>query len=218
MKPRGYRLRIKPESWSLEKLLDAQLGQTALLATSSITSKVTETLPFNPIHNLDDLPNDLETLIVIGGGTLIDEAKVWRVRNSPKSTLVAIPSLWGSGAEISPVAVLNRKGKKEIHIADELIPDIRCLWPELAASIPENLARHGCGDAWSHALEGFLSPLANHDVQSDLANVIQDMIVVPLGNDSRWFELSARACFGQSQASVGLVHGIAHTLEHPSKY
>ena len=40
------------------------------------------------------------------------------------------------------------------------------------------------------------------------------MIKLPVANDPRWFELSARACSGQARAGVGLVHGIAHSLEH----
>ena len=203
----------KPESWSLEHLLDAQLGRTVLLATPSVAERAAESLPYELARGLDTLPNDLDTLIVIGGGTLMDEAKAWRADHAPKTRLVAIPSLWGSGAEVSPVVVLNRHGNKEIRIGDELIPDICCLWPQLALSVPGNLARYACGDAWSHALEGFLSPLADSNVQQDLADVIQDMVNLPPGNDPRWFELSARACAGQAQASVGLVHGIAHTLE-----
>jgi alcohol dehydrogenase class IV len=206
-------LQNKPESWSLEHLLNAQLGRTALLATPSVSKRATESLPFELAGGLDILPNDLDTLIVIGGGTLMDEAKVWRAHHAPQTRFIVIPSLWGSGAEVSPVAILNRQGKKEIHIGDEYIPDISCLWPQLAQSVPDHLARYACGDAWSHALEGFLSPLADNNVQQDLADVIQEMVNLPLGNDPRWFELSASACAGQARASVGLVHGIAHSLE-----
>jgi alcohol dehydrogenase class IV len=39
------------------------------------------------------------------------------------------------------------------------------------------------------------------------------MIDAGVGNDGRWFELSARAAAAQARSSVGLVHGIAHTLE-----
>ena len=56
---------------------------------------------------------DLDTLIVIGGGTLMDEAKIWRAHNAPGIRLIVIPSLWGSGAEVSPVAVLNRRVKRK---------------------------------------------------------------------------------------------------------
>jgi alcohol dehydrogenase class IV len=41
------------------------------------------------------------------------------------------------------------------------------------------------------------------------------MLDLPIGADPRWFEASAEACRLQSQSSVGLVHGIAHTLEGP---
>jgi alcohol dehydrogenase class IV len=206
-------LQNKPETWNLRQLLDAELGQTVVLATRSVSEKAAESLPFKHSTGLDYLPNDLDTLIVIGGGTLMDEAKAWRAGHAPKTRLIAIPSLWGSGAEVSPVAVLNRQGKKEIHVGDALIPDIFCLWPELASSIPENIARYACGDAWSHALEGFLSPLASSLLQHDLAEVIKEMLKLPLGKDPRWFEPSARACAGQARSGVGLVHGIAHNLE-----
>jgi len=195
-------------------LLSAPLGRTVVLTIPSVSKIAAESLPFELTTDLDTLPKDLDTLIVIGGGSLMDETKVWRVHHAPETRLIAIPSLWGSGAEVSPVAVLNRQGKKEIHVGTELIPDIRCLWPHLSMSIPDHLARYACGDAWSHALEGFLSPLAENDLQQELAEVIQAMIKLPLGNDSRWFELSARACAGQAQSGVGLIHGIAHTLEH----
>lgn len=206
-------LQSKPETWDLRQLLDAELGRTVVLATQSVAERAAELLPFKQTAELDSLPNDLDTLIVIGGGSLMDEAKAWRADHAPTTRLIAIPSLWGSGAEVSPVAVLNRQGKKEIHVGDELIPDIRCLWPELAESIPEDMARYACGDAWSHALEGFLSPLADSHLQRELAEVIREMLKLPLGNDPRWFEPSARACAGQARAGVGLVHGIAHTLE-----
>ena len=39
--------------------------------------------------------------------------------------------------------------------------------------------------------------------------------MLPLAPDARWFEASADACRLQARSSVGLVHGIAHTLEGP---
>ncbi len=206
-------MQSKPEFWSLEDLLAGQLGRTALLATPSVSKEAAKSLPFELGSSFDILPTDLDTLIIIGGGTLIDTAKVWRVRHAPSARLIAIPSLWGSGAEVSPVAVLNRQGKKDIYIGDEYMPDIRCLWPELSQTVPDHMIPYACGDALSHALEGFFSPLADSYVQKDLSEVMRKMLVVSPCNDPRWFELSARACYGQAQASVGLVHGIAHVLE-----
>ena len=191
---------------------EARLGRAALLAAPSVAERAAS-LSFGRATGLDDLPAELDTLIVIGGGSLIDQAKVWRALQAPGTRLIAIPSIWGSGAEVSPVAVLDRDGAKEIHVGNEYLPDVRCLWPELADTIPKPHARHACGDAWAHALEGFLSPLAGIGLQGELAEVIREMSALPLAADPRWFEVSARACAGQARSSVGLVHGIAHQLE-----
>ena len=93
-------------------------------------------------------------LVVIGGGTLIDETKVWRLEQSPELTLIAIPSIWGSGAEASPIAVRNRGGKKDIRVDKKLLPDARAVWPELAATISPERVRFACGDSWSHVQIG----------------------------------------------------------------
>jgi alcohol dehydrogenase class IV len=206
-------LQNKPEKWSMKQLCGAKLSHAVLLASPSVFERATDMLPVEAARDFAHLPEDLETLIVIGGGTLLDRAKVWRAQHAPGTQLIVIPSLWGSGAEVSPVAVLDHEGEKEILIGDEFIPDICCLWPELALTVPDNMARNACGDAWSHALEGLLSPLADEEVQGQLADVIQEMLILPLASDPRWFELSARACAGQARSGVGLVHGIAHSLE-----
>lgn len=203
----------RPETWDLNQLRGSELGRAIVVTTESVAVRATESLPFEFAASLDHLPKKFDTLVVIGGGTLMDEAKVWRMDQAPGIRLIAIPSLWGSGAEVSPVAVLNRQGKKVIRVEDELIPDIRCLWPELADTVPEATARYACGDVWSHALEGLLSPLADGRLQRDLAELLRDMVALPLRKDPDWFEFSARACVGQAQASVGLIHGIAHCLE-----
>ncbi|MDT8322280.1 MAG: iron-containing alcohol dehydrogenase, partial [Xanthomonadales bacterium] len=204
----------KPATWSLESVLQLPPEGAVVLATAAVADRLGE-WPFERVADVSSLNAGLDTLIAVGGGSLIDRAKAWRVFESPRTRLIAIPSLWGSGAEVSPVVVLDREGEKDIHIGQEFVPDARCLWPELADSLPESLARHGCGDVWAHALEGFLSPLANDGLREALAALIREMQTLPVANDPRWFEAGARACAGQARSSVGLVHGIAHTLEAP---
>jgi alcohol dehydrogenase class IV len=96
-----------------------------------------------------------------------------------------------------------------------LAPDARVVLPELAEGLPPRLALDGCGDSWSHVLEGALSPLAEETVSAQAAPLMREMLDVGLGNDPRWFDLSARACALQARASVGLIHAIAHVLEGP---
>lgn len=197
----------------LDDVQKMQLGNTRVLATPSVKAKVAARLSATLVDSLADVTDDVETLIVVAGGDLLDQAKIWRAHNAPAMRLIAIPSIWGSGAEVSQVAVLNQQGNKEIMIGEQYLPDICGQWPELATSIPENKALEACGDAWSHALEGFFSPLASPQIRKAQAAVIQEMLNLPLGNDSRWFMPSAQASAGQAQSGVGLIHGIAHTLE-----
>jgi hypothetical protein len=205
---------IRPEVWSIDKLLGADLGKTVLFVSPKVLPLVRTRLNHPISESLDKLPPDIDTLIVIGGGTRIDMAKAWRF-NNPGVRLVVIPSIWGSGAEASPVVVLNEDGKKKILIDDKYLPDVRCVWPELAKSVTDIMAKHACGDSWAHALEGFLSPLADDTLRSNLAALLKEMTELPLANNPIWFEPSARASSGQAHSSTGLVHGIAHVLEGP---
>jgi alcohol dehydrogenase class IV len=102
---------------------------------------------------------------------------------------------------------------KVIHMGPELLPDAIVSHPDFAETLPDERVKHACGDAWSHALEGFLSPLGSDESRDDLAAVLTRMLRLPLGYSTDWFELSALACAGQAMTSVGLVHGIAHVLE-----
>jgi len=137
----------------------------------------------------DSLAADAPWLVVVGGGHLIDEAKALKAR-SPALKLAVVPSLWGSGAEASPVIVLDRGGRKDIQVLPQAVPDLIIWAPELAASVPLARASQACGDAWSHALEAWLSPLADDALRTDLATLIGTLCTLPLAPDPRWFMAS----------------------------
>lgn len=203
----------KPAVWTLEHLADAPLGRVAVWATPRVREYVRARFDW-PLAEMEaGIPPGIETLVVVGGGTLLDYAKVARHDTAPGVRLVAIPSIWGSGAEASPIVVLTHSDRKEIRQGSGFLPDARVVWPELAESVPPDLTRAACGDTWSHAVEGFLCPLANADLRHEIASLASEMLALPLAPDPRWFEVSARACAAQARSGVGLVHGIAHTLE-----
>jgi alcohol dehydrogenase class IV len=203
----------KPAVWTLPQLLDQDLGAVALWATPSVRDRVSAALPWPIAGDTRSIPAGADTLVVVGGGSLIDAAKRQRHESAPHVRLVAIPSIWGSGAEASPIVVTVGADRKEGRKDDGYLPDARVEWPELASDLPESLIRYACGDSWAHALEAFLSPLANDALHTETAALLADLLALPLANDPRWFAASVRACLAQSNASVGLVHGIAHTLE-----
>lgn len=198
---------------TLEEAASLPAAETVLWATPSVAARVRERLPFRAWSPAEPLPAGARNVVVAGGGTMLDEAKRFMHDDAPGVRLIAIPTIWGSGAEASPVVVLNREHGKEIRLDDAYVPHERVIWPELAATIEPKRAREACGDAWAHALEGFLSPLATDELRAALAEVLRAMIEIGAGTDPRWFELSARAAALQAKSSVGLIHGIAHTLE-----
>jgi alcohol dehydrogenase class IV len=207
-----------PAGAALQPVLDLDaldaLGDGAYwLATPSVRERVRARLRLPEAPSLDAVPADARTLVVVGGGTLLDAAKLWRRRERPGLRLVAVASLWGSGAEASPIAVANGPAGKEPALDPALRPDARVRWPELAEQVPDRVARDACGDTFAHALEAFLSPLATPALRGEAAALLNEAAALPPAYHPRWFELSACACELQAASSVGLVHGIAHQLE-----
>jgi alcohol dehydrogenase class IV len=172
-------------------------------------------LPYQLFDSPADLNHHCRTLIAAGGGKLIDQAKYLRATVRPDLRLIAMPSIWGSGAERSRIVVLDRAGTKEIHIDDRFLPDAIVYCQEFTASIPEWRARFACGDTWAHVLEAFFSPLASGETRAAASALMQRMARLSPGSSDGWFEASGEACALQANSSVGLVHGIAHTLEAP---
>jgi len=203
----------KPELVSLDSILRNQSESMVVWTLPKLAPIVTAEFNSSIIFFPDMPDTEIETLVVIGGGILLDFAKIWRKESNKHVKLVAIPSIWGSGAENSPIAILNENGKKVIHVGDEYLPDERVVWFDLVKNLPEPLMLYACGDVWAHALEAFLSPLANNELRVESASLIKKLIELPFLPDERWFEISAHACRAQAKSSVGAVHGIAHVLE-----
>mgnify|MGYP000881521596 CR=1 FL=1 len=196
-------------------LTDLPKEGTVCWTSRSLVAFVSARLPFEVVASIETPRSGLARLVVVGGGSLIDRAKVWRRELSPDTWMVVVPSLWGSGAENSPIAVLNEGDVKVIKMGPDFLPDARAYSRELTELIPPEAALWGAGDAWSHALEGFLSPLSNDALREEMASFIRDVLLPlePGTGDFAWFEASAKACSLQSRSGVGLIHAIAHQIE-----
>jgi alcohol dehydrogenase class IV len=159
--------------------LDALGTDARWLATPSVRERVRERLRIAEVSALDAVPGDVQTLVVVGGGTLIDAAKLWRRRSRPDLRLVAVASLWGSGAEASPIAVASGPAGKEPTLDPALRPDVRVRWPELAAGVSAGVALDACGDTFAHALEAFWSPLASAALRREAAHLLGTLVALP---------------------------------------
>ncbi|MFB2780154.1 bifunctional acetaldehyde-CoA/alcohol dehydrogenase [Shewanella mangrovisoli] len=131
-----------------------------------------------------------DVIIALGGGSPMDAAKIiWVMYEHPdvdfadlalrfmdirkriykfpkmgvKATMVAIPTTSGTGSEVTPFAVVtDEQTGKKYPIADyQLTPNMAIVDPNLVMDMPKSLTAFGGIDAITHALEAYVSVMAN---------------------------------------------------------
>ncbi|MCD8121479.1 MAG: 4-hydroxybutyrate dehydrogenase [Clostridiales bacterium] len=115
-------------------------------------------------------------IIAIGGGTVIDIAKVMAVsagdpldslyaapeQIQKKRQLVILPTTCGTGSEVTNISIINRTrlGTKVGLVSPHMYADDAVLIPELLKSLPFGVFATSSIDALVHAVESSLSPKA----------------------------------------------------------
>ena len=115
-------------------------------------------------------------VIAIGGGTVIDIAKVLAVSDGEgvdqlydaapnlvkKKELIIIPTTCGTGSEMTNISIMNRTrlGTKLGLVAPAMYADHAVLIPELLEKLPFGVFATSSIDALVHAVESSLSPKA----------------------------------------------------------
>ena len=125
----------EPEVWPLERLLAEDLGPAVGLGDAERPGSNCGAVASAP-RPARGASTATRTLIVIGGGA--DRCREGFRAGPAGSALVAIPSIWGSGAEASPVAITQDGARKMIRCGAQYLPDFRVRWPELAESRPRD--------------------------------------------------------------------------------
>ncbi len=148
-----------------------------------------------------------DTIIALGGGSVLDAAKVirlcyefpslslqeaaitfldfnHRIVEFPKDMklqLVAIPTTSGTGSEVTPFAVLKDNDEhKKLSLVDEcLMPNVAIIDANLTKSLPADITRDTAFDALTHALEALVSSFAS-DYTDGLALEAMRLIVEAL--------------------------------------
>ncbi len=124
----------------------------------------------------DAAKTDYQRVIAIGGGTVIDIAKVLAVAGedrvddlyakTPNFTkrheLIIIPTTCGTGSEVTNISILNRTrlGTKMGLVSQAMYADSAVLIPELLYGLPSGVFATSSIDALVHAVESSLSPKA----------------------------------------------------------
>lgn len=185
------------------------------------------------------LNEKIELFIAVGGGSSIDLTKavnvlmtnpgpigqyggIGNVKNNVLP-LIAIPTTAGTSSEITNVVALTDTVAvcKYVIIDNKLTPNNVIIDPEFTKTMPPSVTAATGMDAITHAVESYISnmatPLTEYNSLKGLEILYNNLPkVVADGANMEAREQMMLGCiiagFGFSNANLGLVHGIAHTL------
>jgi acetaldehyde dehydrogenase / alcohol dehydrogenase len=192
-----------------------------------------------------------DTIIALGGGSVMDAAKVMWLRYEHPGVvfadmrekffdirkraftfpapgelakLVCIPTTSGTGAEVTPFAVITDTvtGKKYPLADYALTPNVAIIDPVLAADLPPVVTADSGFDALTHATESYVSVYAN-DYTDGLAlqairlifgyleRAVRDGGADPEARE-KMHNAGTIAGMAFGNAFLGIVHAMSHTL------
>lgn len=127
----------------------------------------------------DVAPHAPDALIAIGGGSVLDAAKLFSVMltndtplrdllgvdkvSHPGKPMVLVPTTSGTGSEVTPNAIVTLPDEelKIGVVSRHLLPTLVILDPLLTISLPRSITAATGMDAFVHSLESFISTKAN---------------------------------------------------------
>lgn len=181
----------------------------------------------------------VEGIVSVGGGSVIDTAKGIAILLKEGGRLrdyvgfqnltrkvaphIVLPTTSGTGSEVTYAAVIkDHQEQRKLLFGDyNILPDCTILDPELTVGLPAALTAATGMDALSHAIEAMHSmqkepiadALALHAIRL-LREAIPVCVEDPGNLAARGQQLLAACLAGAafSNAQVGLVHAMAHTV------
>lgn len=182
--------------------------------------------------------NSCDSIIAIGGGSVIDTAKgvnvlvtlggddlmkyagAGKVKTKLKPMIV-IPTTSGTGSEVTLAAVIadHERNMKLGFVSYNLLPDIALLDSRMTKTLPQHLTALTAMDALTHACEAYtcLSKNPMSDGAALLAiRLISSNIIKAIENPN---DLEARLALANASALAGVAFsnsmvGMVHTLGH----
>ncbi|WP_299496769.1 bifunctional acetaldehyde-CoA/alcohol dehydrogenase [uncultured Shewanella sp.] len=192
-----------------------------------------------------------DVIIALGGGSPMDAAKIiWVMYEHPdvhfadlarrfmdirkriyafpkmgeKAMMIAIPTTSGTGSEVTPFAVVtDEKSGMKYPIADyQLTPNMAIVDPNLVMNMPKALTAFGGIDAVTHALEAYVSVMANEysDGQAlqalnllfeHLPDAYEQGAKAPIARE-KVHNAATVAGIAFANAFLGVCHSLAHKI------
>ncbi len=207
-----------------------------------IYDKVPADSSVKTVNELADIyyTNDCDSIIAIGGGSVMDTAKGLNIVVSEKShdlmqftganalkrplnPLIAIPTTAGTGSEVTAVAVIadTDKNKKLAFVSYFLLPNVAVIDPRMTLTLPKLITASTAMDAMTHAVEAYTclakNPISDAYAYTAISLISQHMFDVlnsPKQKTGRLALANAATMAGIafSNSMVGLVHTLGHAV------
>jgi malonic semialdehyde reductase len=103
--------------------------------------------------------SEISCIVGLGGGSSLDVSKF--IAQKLKKKKLLIPTTFGSGSEVTRIAVLNVNGKKTSFHDDNMFADVAIIDPFFIHDTPLNIIKNSAIDACAQCTEGFDSKLGN---------------------------------------------------------
>jgi len=161
-------------------------------------------------------------IVAANGGSILDYQGVDQVP-APMPPLICIPTTGGSSADVSQFAIINDTAErvKIAIISKAVVPDVALIDPKTLLTMDPHLTACTGMDALVHAIEAFVSNA--HSPVTDLHALeairlvggnLRESVGEPgnLEQRTRIMQASLHAGLAFSNASLGSVHAMAHSL------
>ena len=187
--------------------------------------------------------NDIDFLLPVGGGSVIDSAKaiayalyephedVWDLYEHTRQSkgsfpLGAIVTIAAAGSEMSDSSVITNEktGEKRGYNSDICRPKFAIMDPELTLTLPDYQTMSGCVDIMMHTMERYFTSGGNMDLTDALAEGLMKVVMKyakVLHEDPSNYDARAEIMWANSLSHNGLTgcgNGgndfASHRLEH----
>lgn len=185
-----------------------------------------------------DIPEDTQKVIAVGGGTVIDIAKVltftgdWstedifmgRVIPTKLRHLLVIPTTCGTGSEVTNVTIceLKKLKTKKGLALDSMYADEAVLIPEMVGTLPYKFFATSSIDALIHAVESYVSPkaIAHSEAYSEKAIklIVSGFRYVRENGADSWTDKGADFLIASNLAGIAFGYAgcaAVHALSYP---
>ena len=229
-------------------LIDAEVAQmvTEVLDKEEIQYFVFDGVKPNPtVTNVHDgltmaKINNVDAIVAIGGGSVIDTAKaVAVIMTNPEFTdvvsldgvadtknkclpIIALPTTAGTAAEVTINYVITdeRRTKKMVCVDPHDIPEVAIIDPDLMQQMPQGLAASTGMDALTHAMEGYITKagwlIPDMFHINAMSLIYKNLEKAANEKEEEAVEKMGYAQYiagmGFSNVGLGIVHSMAHSL------